>query len=492
MRELQIAFITNAEIRRWMRILTIIEREHHFTIVAVSERLMISQRTMVKDIQAIKSYFGKTIELLSLYNGFHFEERDRIGYQEKKEQLLKNEVLLEIVGTIFYGEPVALADLAHQYSYAESTLRRFLVKIEPTLAEYGLSLTLTPVNVVGEEINIRKFFFDFYYSSEQTPFTIRPPEGLHALVIDELSSKLGNYELGTGTTVSAFYYHLYITMVRVKQHQYISLPEGLKNVDYQEKDFQLLYSLQAKIHEEYEIYLPKEEFAWVHLSVISKRTIHRVDQENTFSQRFNQWDGLEQVVSDYLLDPFFAQWDTDTLGEFMTSFLVSRLMNEALSPVLNKELVEVRQMVKETYGQIYEINAYFLQTHAQILPFSAATIEDVAVSFTLYMDMLFRYYQPVKQVLFLLEGDYLVVQSIRLQARELLSAHNHLLFIPLQELTQERLNDEQIDLIVTNYRPYLLDYVLKTEYVLMNSIPTDQDWARVKYQLNPLIDRIVF
>ncbi|WP_347085136.1 helix-turn-helix domain-containing protein, partial [Enterococcus mundtii] len=166
MRELQIAFITNAEIRRWMRILTIIEREHHFTIVALSERLMISQRTMVKDVQAIKSYFGKTIELLSLYNGFHFDERDRVGYQEKKEQLLENEVLLDIVGTIFYGEPIALADLAHQYSYAESTLRRFLVKIEPILAEYNLTLTLTPVNFVGEEADIRKFFFDFYYSSE--------------------------------------------------------------------------------------------------------------------------------------------------------------------------------------------------------------------------------------------------------------------------------------------------------------------------------------
>lgn len=96
-------------------------------------------------------------------------------------------------------------------------------------------------------------------------------------------------------------------------------------------------------------------------------------------------------------------------------------------------------MDKETYGKIYEINAYFLQTHVQVLPFSAAIIEDVAVSFTLYMDMLFRYYQPVKQVVFLLEGDYLVVQSIQLQARELLSAHNKLLFIPLQELTQERL-----------------------------------------------------
>ncbi|MDA9461010.1 helix-turn-helix domain-containing protein [Enterococcus mundtii] len=492
MRELQIAFITNAEIRRWMRILTIIEREHHFTIVAVSERLEISQRTMVKDIQEIKNHFGETIELLSLYNGFHFEERDRIGYQEKKEQLLENEVLFEIVGTIFYGEFVALSDLAHQYSYAESTLRRFLVKIEPILAEYDLSLTLTPVNFVGEETNIRKFFFDFYYSSEQTPFTIRPPEGLHTLILNELSSKLGSYELGTGTTASAFYYHLYITMVRVNQDQFISLPEWLKNVDYQEKDFQLLYSLQTSIHKEYEIYLPKEEFAWVHLSVISKRTINRVDQERTFSQRFNCWKGLEQVVSDYLSDPFFAKWDIDTLSQFMTSFFVSRLMNEALSPILNRELEEIRLMVKKTYGKIHEINSSFLQKHAHTLSFSTVTFEDVAVSFTLYMDMLFHYYQPVKHVLFLLEGDYLVVQSIRIQAQELLGDHYNLLFISLQEMTQERLSEAHIDLIVTNYRPYLLDYALETDYVLMNSIPTAQDWKRVKHLLNPLIDRIVF
>ncbi|EPH63772.1 hypothetical protein D931_01735, partial [Enterococcus faecium 13.SD.W.09] len=90
------------------------------------------------------------------------------------------------------------------------------------------------------------------------------------------------------------------------------------------------------------------------------------------------------------------------------------------------------------------------------------------------------------------EGDYLVVQSIRLQAQELLGKHYNLLFLPLQELTQERLNDAQIDLIVTNYRPYLLDYALETEYILMNSLPTAQDWTRVKHQLNPLIDRIVF
>ncbi|MGH1812413.1 helix-turn-helix domain-containing protein [Enterococcus entomosocium] len=104
MRELQIAFITNAEIRRTMRILTILEREQQFTIVELSERLTISQRTMIKDIQSIKNYFGDSISLVSQHKGFYFEERNRLTYYEKKEQLLEQEVLFEIIESIFYGE----------------------------------------------------------------------------------------------------------------------------------------------------------------------------------------------------------------------------------------------------------------------------------------------------------------------------------------------------------------------------------------------------
>ncbi|WP_144809798.1 PRD domain-containing protein, partial [Enterococcus casseliflavus] len=310
--------------------------------------------------------------------------------------------------------------------------------------------------------------------------------------LDELSNQLGEYELGTGTTVSAFYYHLYITMIRVQHNHFVTVPEWLRTIDYQEKDFQLLYSLQDRINQAFGIYLPKEEFAWIHLSIIAKRTIDRSDQEIRFVQRFNCWAGIEQAVSAYLSDPFFEQWDTELLGYFMTSFFVSRLMNDALSPLLNKELREVHDMVEKKHSQIHKINTHFLATHSQILPFSSQTFEDVAVSFTLYMDMVFRYYQPVKQILFLLEGDYLVVQSIRIEAREQLGDHHQLLFIKLQEVTPEQLNSTQIDLIVTNYRPYLSDYIFETEYVLINSQPTQKDWAMIKHQLNPLTDQLSF
>lgn len=483
------AFITNSEIKRWMQILTVIERDKHFTIVELGEQLGVSQRTVIKDIQSIKKYFGKSISLFSNYSGYHFEELIRIDYLEKKEQLLEKEILFEIVGKIFYGEITTLAELAHQYNYAESTLRRFLVKIQPVLHSYGLTLSFKPISFQGKEANIRQFFFDFYYSGEQTPFTISPPEGLHQTILRELSGKLGKYELGTGITISAFYYYLYITMIRVQQKHYVSLPSWLKRKDYLENDFQLLYSLQYVINNEYGIWLPKEEFSWIHFCIITKRTVERMNPESFFTQRFNRWSAvIEPVVMDYFADPFFDQWDTVILKQFMTSFLVSRMINEAIAPVLNKELAEVITTLKENSPQLYLNHLRFFQQHASRLDFSTEYFEDIVVSFTLYMGLVFQNYQPEKHVLFLLEGNYLVTQVIRQQARQQLGERHRLLFMPLQGLTQDRIDSEQVDLIVTNYRPYVWEYQLQTDYILLNSIPDTNDWDRVKHELNPLMD----
>ncbi|OUZ28189.1 hypothetical protein A5885_003530, partial [Enterococcus sp. 8E11_MSG4843] len=104
MRELQIAFITSPMIRRWMRILTIIEQEETFTTITLADKLAISQRTLVKDIHLIKEHFGDSVAIYSNNTGFRFAEIDRLMYQEKKEELLDQDALYEILERIFYGD----------------------------------------------------------------------------------------------------------------------------------------------------------------------------------------------------------------------------------------------------------------------------------------------------------------------------------------------------------------------------------------------------
>ncbi|MBO1097900.1 PRD domain-containing protein [Enterococcus casseliflavus] len=488
MQELQLTFITSPMIHRWMRILTKMEQAGTFTLVDLSEQMAISHRTLIKDIQSIRDHFGDSISLNSSNIGFQFEECDRVRYKEQKEQLLANEPLFEIMSAIFYGETVDLDELAHRYSYGESTLRRFFARVRPTLKEYGLKLHATPVALTGDEGSIRKFFFDFYYIAEPTPHTIRPPEGLHQSVVQSLAERLGKYEVGTGLSISAFYSLLYLVVVRVQQEELISVPKWIQEQVYKEKDFELLELLVPIIEKDYGVTLPKEELAWLHLIIVSKRTINRLDQETLFLKRFNPWLNIAKVSTSYFSDPVFDRWDRKVLETFLTSFLVSRKLNDVTCPTWNKQQKETIITIQKEHPIAYNKNLAFLHRYQTELAFSSMTLEESAVSFTIFSDLLLRYYQPVKKVLFLLEGDYIRVQTIRLQALRVLGSQHELIFVSLHELSEAWLKSKETDLIVTNYRPYLFDYSLKTDYILLHTNPTGADWQRVVHALNPFIE----
>lgn len=489
MKEIQLAFITSPMTTRWLRILTIIEKDNSFKLGELADRLSVSQRTLVKDISSIKAHFDNSINLYSNNNGYHFEEVNRILYQEKKDQLLETEPLFEIISHIFFGDVKTIDELAHHYNYSESTFRRFFIKIQSTFKTYNLKLSFVPVNIQGDEGSIRKFFFDFYYGSEHIPHTVRPPEGLHTAIIQELADELGNYEVGTGLSISAFYSLLYISIVRVEQGHFISMPQWARDLVYKEKDFRLLKLLLPIIKREYGIVLPEDELVWLHLSIVSNRPVIRIDKEILFLERFNRWPQIKPAVKNYLSNSTFDRWNRMSLETIFTAFLVSRKLNEEICETWNKNQVEEIALVKENYPRAYEGSQKFLKSHETILNFSNQYSEDIAVGLTIVSNLVIHCYQPEKNILFLLEGDPLIVQAIRFQARRLLENQYHLTFVSLHELSEEFLKSENTDLIVTNYRPYIFDYGLVEDYILVNTIPTEKDWEKVQDYLDPLSEQ---
>lgn len=487
MRELQLKFICNAVTARWLRVLNIIEREQTFTITNISERLEVSQRTLIADIGYLKKHFEYSARFTYQNNRYTFEETDRLLYQEQKQALLSEEILFEIMGNIFYGEHETIAALAEYYNYSENTLRRFLSLAQKALRDYELTLTFTPVMIIGNEESIRKFFFDFYYEGAPTSHTLHPPKELHELLIEELSEHLGEYEIGTGCTVTAFYYLLYITIERSRQGFLITLPETLTSIDYQEQDFRLLFTLQEPIEKRYGVRLSKEEFCWVYYQVIIRRTLHNTKQEQTFYQRFNHWPQLSTVTTTFLTSRSIDKEQQKQLIPFFNSFFLTRKINDQISPVLNKLMEEEKESVLVHYPNELKQCRQFLEDHRKTLGLTPSYSEDIANSLTLYSHILFRYYAPARTICFLLEGDYFITQYIRAQAQQLLGYHHHIRYLKIRELNEEQLNGNQIDLLVTNYSPYVSEYRLTTDYVLMKQVPDRLDWIRVLDKLNSLV-----
>jgi len=305
-------------------------------------------------------------------------------------------------------------------------------------------------------------------------------------LIDLIQTQSRTSELGSGYTTAAFYYLLYITIERSRQGKHISLPATLFFIDRKEKDFQQLMALQPLIYDRYGVYLSEEEMSWVHYQLLSRRTIDRTDWETVFFARFNQWPEIESLTSAFIKYNGFEETQQPILTTFFNSFFLSRKLNDQISPVLNKLLTEEKSAIQKSYANEFRQIQHFLERNKENLDLSEQHEEDVVLSLTLFSHILFNYYAPARSLLFLLEGDALVVQYIRAQARQILGQRHKIRYLKIDELTEKHLNDDTVDLLITNYSQYVAEYRLIKDYVLMNQVPDEKDWERVLAKLNAL------
>lgn len=394
-----------------------------------------------------------------------------MDYRNKITKRLKKLSGKQNIATIFF-------DWVHLMAITMSN------SAEKALKPYSLKFSLKPVELVGNEENIRKFFYDFYYVGDYTQHTIRPPKELHSFVLKQLAEQLGHYELGTGLPSSAVYFLLYLMICRVQQKRFVYIDSWIKKKIEKEKDFHMLYSLKNQLFKEFGVEVPKEEFVWLYVVLITQRTVNKREQERLFTERFNQWSSIKPIAKEYFADAQFDGWDRNKLEDFLTSYLVSKSLTQTIHPIWNKQQMEEVDRVKKEYPDAYPANHQFLKKHQRGLKYPASVFEDIVVGFTLFITLLVNAYQPRKTILFLLEGDALTVQEIRQHALRQLAQSHQLLFLPLEELTMEQVISESIDLVVTNYRPYLWDFPSEKEYVLINTPPNKSDWLRIVQQLD--------
>ncbi|MGM7317195.1 helix-turn-helix domain-containing protein [Enterococcus casseliflavus] len=491
MRDIQISFITNKMIARWMRILNVIEQEKQFTINDLSENLNISKRTLIKDLSELKSYFSDSAELSSTNTGYLFIESNRVIYKDKKSALLDNEIWFEVFSDIFFGELEDIDELADRYNLSESTMQRVFKQAINKLEKYEIGLSQKPVDFIGNEGNIRKFIFDFFFEGEPTNHTVYPPEDFHNSILKSVKRKLKSFSIDTSASIYTIYYNLYISMIRSKSGNKIDLPDIVYNLNIDtERDLLVLSTIQLYIQEEYDIRLHKNEIFWLYLIHVTQRKIDNLEQEKNFYNRLNHWPAINTIVEKFFLNIEYPNIDRIALESLVRSFLLTIKINDTVCPILNKLLIEEKEAIIKYYPNSYKnIYSYLSTETVTSLAISPTYIEDIACSMTLFLETVSIKYSSIKTILFILEGNHLLVQLIYSQAKSLLKGKYKLLFFPIQNFTLDKFNMKDVDLIITNYRPYILDKYEK-DYLLINNVPNKDDWVNIITKLNPLLKSV--
>lgn len=352
-----------------------------------------------------------------------------------------------------------------------------------TLRNYGLDWSPSPLSIKGNEVALRKFFKDFFYEGVETPYTVLPFSGLRELILNKVGKSIGEYDVGSGTTPQSFYYTLCISIIRASNGNFVTIPQNIKEITYNEPDFSFLINIGEEIERIYDVKLPNEELAWVYLDTICKRTIDNLEQERKFFQRFNLWRDIPQITDNFLNMREIHEVDRPMIATFLNSFFLSKKINDIIEPSLNNEILDLVNQIISRDRETFEKNKEFLQDNASKLLISPKYNLELCASFTIFTDMILEIYSSSKTVYFLLEGNHFVCQSIRIKAIKLFGIKHNLVFVPIQYLTKKILNEKEIDLIITNYSRYITDFIDNKEYILIKELPDDLDWSKIEKKL---------
>lgn len=491
MRTLHLNFLSDKQNIRFLNILALFEGRSEYTIRTLAKATGINERTLLVDIKNLRIHFIDCLEIESTYSGYHFKLIDPDKYAAEKRALIAHEPLFVIIESILVGERQSYEEWADHFFISESSMRRHIVKASRSLTSYQLSFSLNPVDLVGDEGNIRKFLKDFYYEADEiSPFTLKP-----SVETDELMHyiKENRYQATVGTDIlpTDFYYQFYIMIHRSAQNKYLSIPE-IEQMDWSsDPTYRYFLSLKPKIFSRYGFEIPDSELLSFYLYSICKRTIDTPQQEELFCEQFNHWPSITQLAKEFVLfyDPILAQPDypTETL---IASFFTSVKYLDLLTPILNKNIHEVNQFAASFYPDKHSQTLVFLRDHWHLLDTTESYLEDVAASLVLTVEAIRdSYVKNPKRIAFLLEGSTFICRTIKSKATRYLSGYHELFFPTIEEMDNQFFYNQKIEIFVTNYADYVSYLEKDMDYILFKSIPDIEDWNHLLERINPQIQK---
>ncbi|MBW9323878.1 HTH domain-containing protein [Enterococcus casseliflavus] len=485
MKDLQLKFVVSPTLVRWLKILNTLEKKTVTTRGMLAHSNNVTERTILNDMKKLKVYFYESIQIVSTNNGYDFIKLDPVLFLKQKEKLLENEVLFELVGNVFYGELEEVSELIERFDLSETTFRRYLKQISPVLEEYNLELRLDPIDLIGNEANIRKFFKDFYYEGEMTPHTLVPPKELNDIVKNQLIPNFSKFTIGTGISPAEFYYNLYIAIERVRHGKRVIVPRKLIEHTRNSANYQFFLLLELEIKKIYDVDLTETEFCWLYLITISKRPLDRIDQEKLFCKDFLLHNSFRSFTKKYIKSCFPELYFTEAYW-IIKAFFLSKYINHLITPIQNKVMTEIIEKTKLDNVNEYNMNYSFLTPYFCEFDLTDNYLEDISTSLTLLMIRLKdKYLRKRLRIVFLLEGDVYLCQNIFSKALQYFGERHELLLIKIQMLTNDFFGQENIDLIVTNYKDYLTEYIFNHEYLLLKTVPDNRDWRLLIEKIEP-------
>lgn len=198
--------------------------------------------------------------------------------QECGEKDIRHENILKML--LFSNSYIKQFELAEIFHISESQINKDLPYVKEILATYDLNLISKPyygMKIEGSEKNIRLAIKN---EIGEDPSLFDDDENKE--LFNKIQEIIDNIDFGEDyympyVNFKNLVIHIYISILRIRQKKFISLPKDIESKVTCCEEFDLANKIVNKLKDELNIDIPKQELAYITMHLIAKNTIR--DQE---------------------------------------------------------------------------------------------------------------------------------------------------------------------------------------------------------------------
>ncbi|WP_187121197.1 helix-turn-helix domain-containing protein [Listeria booriae] len=472
--------IAEKKVRRQIKVLQkIYDAKFPITVDEIAEDLDISKRTLSRDIKDIEHSFPEqeVLELNTVY-GYSIDHSHYVD--DLIARISEESPLLLIVNGVFQEEFKSIDEWADELFISTSTLHRYLTYLKKLLKEFKLYLSLTPIAFLGDEVNIRHFFFNFFYSMNDISTLSHPTESEYEFHIKVLAEYDGITKRSNYSQYRRGMYWLMVVNTRIKQGHFVKINPELKKIQKQMETYQVLVQVVESLLPIMVVDdLPEDEMVYIDLLTLDIF----VYLEDRVTSGFHSKAEMD-AVDDFLAKAFqvlgIDAIEASDLRIFI-SYFRNQILLSKLTPLFQKNVYEVNQFIKNGHKVLFYKWVDLLQNDSIKQIANIEYVEDVAVNLTMFTHCMAynkHFKSRERHILFTFDGPNAYLNYLATLVEKFNIKNVRITLLTNYHVTNELVKERQVDVVVCNYKDD--NEILDCEVYKAERVPTENDWEQIR------------
>ena len=480
--------IYDKQLKRSLNILEILYKaKHAVTMKELQEKLNISLKSVLPSLEFTKTLLPDNIELTVSEKIVSLHQHDTSQpIDSALIEIAKSTIPYQILKHIFYDGDILIAELAEMLFVSESSLRIYIKHMNRTMTFFGLSISFRDVKLLGDETNIRYFFYA-YFSEFQELFV--------SVCADELEYFSGLYknmrkmQLEYDDKLIHYSYQqisrwLFIVRDRLELGKFVSVKKSLaKRIQSHPsfKNFKDIYESEiTKTLTSPNI--PISEVIWAY--VVSFNSIIYTNDKNhlLYHDKLDSkscQNKLAAVLKNVINTLGVNDEDYEDFFAIHMAYLLNLSLLTEISPIFQLGSDSIKNYVVGNLEYLYTtwLGALSRLQHDKI--FTITNSYSIASQLAMISSQfIYRQKTQVKKILFSFEGESGFAVYLETLAKALVPEGVEALFVYNVPINSKTIEKTKPDIFVCNYQ--VNEKFDNCKMLRLSYVPLTQEWKLLK------------